>query len=87
MDIIFTILVGAPALTSRGFDEKDFKTVIDLLDEAVQIAADVKSKTQKLKDFKEFLASDTETLQNIAKLRSKVESFASKFPMPGFDEV
>ncbi len=78
---------GAPALTSRGFDENDFKTVIDLIDEAVTIAAEVKSKTQKLKDFKEFLNEDKDTIQKLADLREKVETFAIKFPMPGFDEV
>jgi glycine hydroxymethyltransferase len=79
--------LGAPALTSRGFDENDFKTVIDLIDEAVTIAADVKSKTQKLKDFKEFLNGDKETIQKLDQLKQKVESFAGKFPMPGYDEI
>lgn len=79
--------LGAPALTSRGFDEDNFRTVIDLIDEAVAIGADVKSKTQKLADYKKFLDTDPETIEKLAQLRNKVESFAKKFPMPGFDEV
>lgn len=74
-------------MTSRGFDENDFKTVIDLLDEAVAIAGTVKSKTQKLKDFKEFLIEDKETIQSLDALREKVQTFARKFPMPGYDEI
>jgi len=77
--------LGAPALTSRNFVEKDFHTVIDLLDVAVQISADVKSKTDKLKDFKDFLDNDKDTIAKLKALREKVEAFASKFPMPGFE--
>merc|ERR1712182_174977 len=36
--------MGAPALTSRGFDEADFETVVDLFDRGVQIALDVKAQ-------------------------------------------
>jgi len=78
--------LGAPALTSRGFDEKDFEKVIELLDKACAIAADVKSKTDKLKDFKEFLEKDAQTIQNMENLKKTVGEFASKFPMPGFED-
>jgi len=60
--------------------------VIELLDTACAIAADVKSKTDKLKDFKEFLEKDAQTIQNMENLKKTVGEFASKFPMPGFDD-
>ncbi|CAB4068308.1 glyA [Lepeophtheirus salmonis] len=41
------IRLGSPAMTSRGFKESEFAQVADFLDEAVQIAIDVKSKTKK----------------------------------------
>lgn len=44
-DFSFT---GAPALTSRGFKEQDFEKVIDLLDVAVNIALEAKSKSGKV---------------------------------------
>lgn len=47
--------LGSPALTSRGFIEKDFQQVADFVDQAVKIALAVKSKTSKLKDFKDHL--------------------------------
>ena len=84
--LIFKISAGSPALTSRQFKEADFERVIDLLDEAVKIAAEVKQKTEKLKDFKEFLEKDGETIGKLKGLRAKVEEFASGFPMPGFED-
>ena len=37
--------VGTPALTSRGFKEDDFKTVMKFLDEAVTLALHVQQNT------------------------------------------
>ncbi|RWS30781.1 Serine hydroxymethyltransferase-like protein [Leptotrombidium deliense] len=81
------IRLGAPALTSRNFTETDFETVVDFIDEAVQIALKAKQKSGKtVKEFKAFLAKDEETRKEMQSLRLKVEAFASKFPMPGKDE-
>merc|ERR1711973_497375 len=77
------IRLGAPALTSRGFVEEDFKNVVELIDNAVEIAQEVKSKTKKLKDFNEFLTSDPETVSKCAELKSRVNEYASKYPIPG----
>jgi len=78
--------LGTPALTSRGFDEQDFEKVVVLLDKAVAIAGDVKSKTDKLKDFKEFIEKDSATIEKMNSLRKEVEEFAIKFPMPGYQD-
>ena len=43
--ISVTLLLGAPALTSRQFREADFEKVVDFFDEAIHIALDVKKKT------------------------------------------
>jgi glycine hydroxymethyltransferase len=56
------------------------------LDKAVGIASDVKSKTDKLKDFKEFLEKDEQTIRNMEELKKEVEGFAGAFPMPGFND-
>jgi len=60
--------------------------VVDLLDDAVKIAAEAKSKTDKLKDYKEYLAKDKAINEKMDALRKRVEEFASVFPIPGFDE-
>ncbi|XP_073432941.1 serine hydroxymethyltransferase, mitochondrial isoform X1 [Dendrobates tinctorius] len=78
--------LGAPALTSRNFREADFEKVVDFIDEGIKIGLDVKSKTAKLQDFKNFLLEDQATVQRIADLRQRVEKFARAFPMPGFEE-
>ncbi|KAM3847074.1 serine hydroxymethyltransferase, mitochondrial isoform 2-T2 [Vipera latastei] len=78
--------LGAPALTSRRFQEADFQKVVEFIDEGIQIGLDVKQKTSKLQDFKSFLLSDPETKQRLSDLRQRVETFARAFPMPGFDK-
>ncbi|XP_054253069.1 serine hydroxymethyltransferase, mitochondrial [Indicator indicator] len=78
--------LGAPALTSRHFREEDFQKVVAFIDEGINLALDVKSKTSKLQDFKSFLLQDPETQQRLAQLRQRVETFARGFPMPGFSD-
>jgi len=79
------IRMGTPALTTRGFMEKDFVAVADFVDRAVKIAADIKSKSgPKLKDFNATLSS--QEFPEIAQLKKDVEDFASAFPTIGFSE-
>lgn len=78
--------LGAPALTSRQFREADFEKVVNFIDEGIEIGLDVKKKTAKLQDFKNFLLEDEATTRKIADLRARVETFARAFPMPGFAE-
>ena len=39
-----TIFLGAPALTSRSFEEADFEKVVDYIDQGVQIAVEAKTR-------------------------------------------
>lgn len=80
------VRLGACALTSRGFVEDDFKKVVDMIDEAVVIAKDVKQKTTKLKDFNQYLTTDPATLERCGDLKARVNDFASKFPIPGHED-
>lgn len=80
------MFAGAPALTSRQFKEADFTQVVEFMDEGFKIALDVKKKTAKLQEFKNFLLEDPETVARIAELRKRVEAFARPFPMPGFHD-
>ena len=50
--------MGTPALTSRGFIEKDFEVVAALVDRGVTITQEIKKKlgaASKLKDFRDYL--------------------------------
>lgn len=75
------VRVGAPALTSRGFNEAHFHQVAEFLHECVLIAQEVqkRSASEKLVDFLVELGKD----ETIPKLRERVVAFASQFPMPG----
>jgi glycine hydroxymethyltransferase len=76
------VRVGTPALTSRGFVEKDFTVVADFLDRAIKLSLKVQEKagSDKLDDFKRVLKDDEE----VATLKADVRAFARKFPIPGF---
>ena len=53
--------MGTPALTSRGFIEKDFEVVAALVDRGVTITQEIKKrlgKEAKLKDFREYLEKE-----------------------------
>jgi glycine hydroxymethyltransferase len=74
------IRLGTPALTSRGFNEKDMVQVAAFLDEAVKISLKIQAQTgKKLEDFLPALNSNEE----VKVLLHKVEEFAKTHPMPG----
>jgi len=75
------VRIGAPAMTSRGLKEEDFKQVAEFLHRALEICLAVQTSHGKmLKDFVVGLENNAD----IDQLRSEVEAFAQKFPMPGF---
>jgi len=87
------IRVGTPALTSRGFQEKDFTKVGEFLHRACQIA--VKIQTQLPKDWTgapdAFKKAEPELYKKavhesaeVQALREEVNTFARSFPIPGF---
>jgi len=81
------IRLGAPALTSRNFKEKDFVQVVEFIHRAVEIALDSKSKSGRtIKEFKAFIETDEDIQAKMKSLRTDVEKFASTFPMPGFSD-
>ena len=76
------IRVGAGAVTTRGMKEADMETITGFYEEVVKICLDVQAKSgKKLTDFLPALAASPE----IVALRTKVETFAKKWPMPGFE--
>lgn len=78
--------LGTPALTSRGFTEKDFERVADLVHRGVEITKEIKQHAgPKVKDFKETV--DGKKWPQVDDLASEVVDFASKFPTIGFDKA
>merc|ERR1711979_168374 len=74
------VRIGAPAMTTRGCGEADFKKIAHFLDRCCQIALDVqKEKGKKLKDFEAGLEENSA----VKALKGEVESWAVSFGYPG----
>jgi len=80
------IRIGAPALTSRGLNEKDFDQVAEFLHRGNEITKEVQAAaaSKKLVDFKAALKEKDWPAFN--QLKNDVESFAASFPTIAFDE-
>ena len=78
------IRIGTPAMTSRGFGEKDFERVAKYIDESIKICKDVQGalpkEANKLKDFKAKVASGE--VPRINELRKEISAWTSAFPLP-----
>lgn len=75
--------IGTPALSTRGMKESDMQNIVAFMDEAFKLAKDVQEKSgPKLVDFKRVLAGD-DFKARISDLRSRIEDYAAKFPLPG----
>ena len=78
------IRIGAPAMTTRGFGEKDFERIAGYIDQSIklckQIQANLPKEANKLKDFKAAVAS--ESVPEILKLRKEIAEWAGTFPLP-----
>ncbi|XP_077173340.1 serine hydroxymethyltransferase, cytosolic isoform X2 [Paroedura picta] len=78
--------LGTPALTSRGFVEKDFQKVAHFIHKGIQLTLQVQgdmSPKATLREFKEKLVSDEKYREPLKSLREEVEAFADSFPLPG----
>ena len=76
------VRIGAPALTTRKMVETDFEQIADFLHEVLQATIKIQEKSgPKLKDFVAMLDDDAD----LKDIRSRVNAFATSFPMPGFD--
>mmetsp|Transcript_47617 Transcript_47617/g.92963 ORF Transcript_47617/g.92963 Transcript_47617/m.92963 type:complete len:513 (+) Transcript_47617:77-1615(+) len=82
------IRMGAPAMTSRGLLEDDFKKIAEFFDRAVTITQDLKKRDEgkKLKGFRNMCAQGPSVHPDLVQLRKEVSEFSSSFPTVGFDE-
>ena len=77
------IRIGTPALTSRGFDDKDFIQVGELIHRCIQLALKVVAftKTKKLVDFKNELKSNSDIKKELDMISTDVKKLSSKYPL------
>lgn len=78
------IRIGAPAMTSRGLGEDDFKRIAGYIGKCVDLTKKIQSnlpkENNKLKDFKAKVASGE--VPEIAELKKEIAAWASTFPLP-----
>ncbi|KAL0726488.1 hypothetical protein Bca4012_022581 [Brassica carinata] len=80
------IRIGTPAMTTRGLREKDFVVVAELIKEGVEITMEAKKLVSgsKLGEFTKLVTSpDFPLKEKVESLKDRVESFTSRFPIPG----
>ncbi|KAF2459269.1 serine hydroxymethyltransferase [Lineolata rhizophorae] len=78
------IRIGAPAMTSRGMGEEDFKRIARYIDACIKLTKKVQGElpkeANKLKDFKAKVASGE--VKELADLKAEVAAWAGAFPLP-----
>jgi len=75
--------VGAPAMTSRGLLQDDFRQVGEFIADAIEIAAEIQQQSgKKLVDFKKVLSESPPA--KLVTLKADVEKFASSFDTIAF---
>ncbi|RSL54508.1 Serine hydroxymethyltransferase, cytosolic [Fusarium duplospermum] len=78
------IRIGTPAMTSRGFGEKEFERVAKYIDESIKICKEVQGalpkEANKLKDFKAKVASGE--VEKINELKKEIAAWCNTFPLP-----
>jgi glycine hydroxymethyltransferase len=79
------IRLGTPALTTRGMKEKEMKKIAGWILQALEeirgydTPKDQKERAKYIKDFKKIAQKN----KNLIKIRKEIETFASKYPVPG----
>lgn len=78
------IRIGAPAMTSRGLGEEDFRRVAGYIDQCIKLTKKVQvelpKEANKLKDFKSKVAGGE--VQELKDLKKEIAAWAGTFPLP-----
>lgn len=75
------IRIGTPAMTSRGFQEKDFIFLAEILNEICELAIQIQKNSTSLKMI-DFINTTEYYRDDINLINLKVQKYCSKFPLP-----
>lgn len=75
------IRLGTPAMTSRGFEEQDFKYVADIINEICNLVIKIQKKSPSIK-LVDFVKTTEFYKDDINNIKKKVVKYCSKFPLP-----
>lgn len=77
------VRIGAPAMSSRGLGEADFKKIVDYIDFAVKFAkqtqSDLPKDANKLKDFKHYVLEAE--IPKLDEVKAEISAWAGEFPL------
>ena len=71
--------LGTPAMTSRGFDEADFRRVANFLHRGLEMCSKLNTKELKLPEFKKAVQASPD----VAKFGDEILQFSVQYPFPG----
>ncbi len=79
------IRLGTPALTTRGMKEKDMVKIAEWIKRVLEEirGMDLPKEQEKRRDFLKEVKIKLHKNKNLKTIRKEVETFASKFPVPG----
>lgn len=82
------IRLGSPALTSRGMKEKEMKVVAGFIRRVLEEVRghDLPKDTESRKEFIKNFKAEAKRNKNLKKIKSEVERFAKKYPVPGISK-
>ena len=75
------IRLGTPAMTSRGFVEKDFQYVADILNYICNLAVKIQTKSPSTK-LVDFMKTAESYVMDIHTIKHNVARYCSQFPLP-----
>lgn len=77
------VRIGAPAMTTRGMGEEDFKRIVHYIDFAINYARETQAalpkETNRLKDFKNKVQNEND--DKLKEVKNEISKWASEFPL------
>merc|ERR1719266_2625593 len=82
------IRFGTPPLTTRKVKPEHIPKIVDFIHQAWTLALEVQSVSgPKFVTWKHELETNISIMDKVSALKQKIETYASKFPLPGHEDI